>query len=323
MSAATLRVVHFPFWLGDFIMALPLARAFAAKHAGDRLVGVLDASLAPLLQRSGLPIEPWAFGKRQRRALLTRLRRERPAEVVLLTNSLGSIWPYFLARVPERRGFGSRFSRRLLTRPCAMDMNLPQGERNLALIEFPAGDSKPTPLARVPVDRGTPPFLMIFPGAQYGPAKFWGAERFAAVGQLAMEHGWQVGVFGSSGDAAEAKAVSGKLGHRRCVDYSGTLSLEGLLQFMERTTNPIALTNDSGALHLCAAAGVPSAGLYLSTNARRTPPAFGSFKLIEADIECRPCYRRQCPFGHYQCRERLEPARIFAELEALQAGRLS
>ena len=78
--------------------------------------------------------------------------------------------------------------------------------------------------------------------------------------------------------------------------------------------NPLVLANDSGAMHLMAATGIPTLGLYFSTSVANTPPAFGPAVTLEAEMVCRPCYARECPKGHYGCREKLTPELIFEQL---------
>lgn len=311
--------VHFPAWLGDMVMALPFARALCRERPGERIAAVLDPGLAPVLGRAGLPMEAWAFGKKDRAALHRRLRVERPREVILLTNSLGSLWPYLLSGVPARRGLGERWTRVLLTSRAAADPALPQGRRLMALLAGPPPADPMPPLLRLRREGG-PPTLFVFPGARYGPAKRWGAERFAAVAATLAGRGWRIVLSGTPAEREECRAVADRLGPGR-AEVACDLGLEGLMRRWEVTPDPLALANDSGAMHLAAACGLPTLGIYLSTSAARTPPAFGPCRQLESDIGCRPCFRRQCPHGHHRCRERIAPETVVAELVRLAGDR--
>jgi len=77
--------------------------------------------------------------------------------------------------------------------------------------------------------------------------------------------------------------------------------------------------NDSGAMHLAAALGIPAVGIFGSTNPARTGPVGAKADVIYHPVDCSPCLKRACRFGHYQCLRGIAPAEIAAALTRLGA----
>ena len=310
------QLLHVPFWLGDFVMAQPFAHRWSRHFKDEKKIVVVDPSLEKLFERSGLDTEVWVLGKKDRGELTRRLKAEKPEGAWVMTNSLGSILPYWKAGVPRRYGFGGNWTKYLLTdRADPSLLSLPQGDRWMKA--FDLGFEGETP-RWLELDRSDehPPHLLVFPGAKYGPSKQWDPEAYAGVIEKALEQGWKVTLVGSPDEKEDARAIQTHLEHP-VDDWCGQYRLHELLDAISDLKRPLALANDSGAMHLMAACGLPTLGLYFSTAASNTPPAFGEVKLMEAEIECRPCYARTCPKGHYDCRKRLGVDAVFLELSSL------
>ena len=63
----------------------------------------------------------------------------------------------------------------------------------------------------------------------------------------------------------------------------------------------LLLTNDTGTMHLAAALGVPTVSIFGSTEPVLTGPLGEHHHLVRHHVPCSPCFRRECPFGHYDC----------------------
>ena len=192
---------------------------------------------------------------------------------------------------------------------------MPQGERWAKMVVNQPDQLKVKPLLNIKRDQPKP-YLMVFPGAKYGPAKQWDANSYASIINMALNKGWEVGLYGTK-DESEigheiAKSLKGNV-----PTYFGTHNLKALMDHIETLNNPICLANDSGAMHFLSACGVPTLGMYFSTSAKNTPPAFGKYKILEADIACRPCYKRTCPLEHYDCRKKITIRQVWDEITQL------
>jgi heptosyltransferase-2 len=157
------------------------------------------------------------------------------------------------------------------------------------------------------------PWFGLNPGAEYGPAKRWPAERFieaAAILQKETHCRWLI--FGGAGDAALAeKIASGLRANEGAPD--GVINLAG------KTTLPqlaaalkmcrLLLTNDTGPMHLAAAVGTPLIVPFGSTSPELTGPIFSTqAQILRNPVPCAPCFRRECPID-LRCLNGIETAK--------------
>jgi heptosyltransferase-2 len=134
-----------------------------------------------------------------------------------------------------------------------------------------------------------------------------------------LADGWRVVIMGSAGDAAIAQeiyeGVEQKLGRSladRCFNLAGKTTLAEAIDIMAACA--LAVSNDSGLMHVAAALNLPVVALYGSTSPEFTPPLAPMAKILTTPIECRPCFDRECRFGHKRCMTDIEPARVLTAI---------
>ena len=244
---------------------------------------------------------------------------------IILPNSFKSALIPFHAGIPSRIGWGGEWRYPLLTDCRRLDKRkfplMAQRFAALAfsrntklpeLIPYPRLQVNAIDVKRTLVDFGLDvhgKILAICPGAEYGEAKQWPSEHFAALSNTLIGEGWQVWILGSPKDALAAKAIIIEINTENqefCVDLTGKTTLDQAIDLMSVTT--IVVSNDSGLMHIASALGRPVVGLFGSTSSRFTPPLTERVKLLATDIECRPCYKRTCRYGHRRCLTELEPS---------------
>ncbi|WP_022701727.1 glycosyltransferase family 9 protein [Oceanicaulis alexandrii] len=123
----------------------------------------------------------------------------------------------------------------------------------------------------LPADRAV---LALSPAAS-AVFKEWPTERFA---QLALRltapdgvlPGAAIALFGGPGDEARAQAVAEGLGERTVIDLTGKLDLVEAAACLKRAA--LFVGNDSGLMHMAAAAGTPTLGLFGPTDERLYSP---------------------------------------------------
>ena len=161
--------------------------------------------------------------------------------------------------------------------------------------------------------------LVLCPGAEYGPAKQWPAEYFAAVADKMAQQGWSVWLFGSEKDRAIGEEIVLQLGkERRGVEnLAGRTTLEQAIDLMSLAT--VVVGNDSGLMHVAAALDRDLVAIYGSSDPGFTPPLNPRAKILDLSLECSPCFKRECPLGHYDCLRQLEPAQVLGAIGAFAA----
>jgi heptosyltransferase-2 len=158
------------------------------------------------------------------------------------------------------------------------------------------------------------PWFGLNPGAEYGPAKRWPAERFiAAAIQLQKETRCRWLIFGGPGDAVLAEKIAAGLlaaggEPDGVVNLAGKTSLRELAAALKICR--LLLTNDTGPMHLAAALGTPLIVLFGSTSPELTGPLFSpQAQILRMPVPCAPCFRRECPID-LRCLNGIDTAQV-------------
>jgi heptosyltransferase-2 len=152
---------------------------------------------------------------------------------------------------------------------------------------------------------------VLCPGAEYGPAKRWPARHFAALaGRLAAD-GHEIWMVGSLDDFAAGDEIArSATGHAK--NLCGKTTLAQAIAIL--SIADLVVTNDSGLMHIAAALSRPMAALFGSSSPGFTPPLSRHAAVIRHDLPCSPCFKRECPLGHFKCMEELMPDEVLVRL---------
>ena len=317
-----------PAWVGDMVMAHTLVPGLTARGAevhflaprntialASRMPGVAGAH--PIDTRHG------HFGLGERRAAARRLRSFGFARTIVLPGSFKSALTPLFAGIPRRTGFRGELRYGLLN-----DMRRLDVERWPRTVDRFAALADVTPSRpRLRADPGNRrrllrdfglgtdrPIIALCPGGAYGPAKRWPVEHFAALARRCAESGTEVWILGGRDDAGAAAHIAR---HSPAVDLVGRTGLVDAVDLLSAASAVVA--NDSGAMHMAAALDVPVAALFGTTSASVTPPLSPRAQVIERQLACRPCQRRECPLGHLDCLRGISSQRVFDALVELGA----
>ena len=158
------------------------------------------------------------------------------------------------------------------------------------------------------------PWFGLNPGAEYGPAKRWPAERFVAAARVLRERThcrWMV--FGGAGDIALTETISADITRATGeppLNLAGRTSLRELAAVLKICD--LVLTNDTGPMHLAAAVGAPVIAIFGSTSPELTGPVFSArAQVVRCDAPCAPCFRRECPID-LRCLRGIETDQVVA-----------
>jgi heptosyltransferase II len=120
-----------------------------------------------------------------------------------------------------------------------------------------------------------------------------------------------VWLVGSPNDKLAASSVLQAAGEpgRRILDLTGRTDLGTAIDLMSLAA--VVVSNDSGLMHAAAAVGVPVVALFGSSSAVYTPPMSPLAHVAKIDIACSPCFKRECPLGHFKCMRELSPQLVY------------
>lgn len=330
-------------WIGDAVMSLPALRAIhtrfpdagitvlarpwvGALYEGERIID----RVVPLEGAPGMR----AFSMKWKAAAA--LRRERFDLAVLFPNSFESAAVVFAAGAGRRVGYARDCRSFLLTDAIAVPKpgEIPKHERfyylemlrRAGLIDrLPdvpdirldgAGDARCRGEDLFASKGIRLPVIGVSPGAAYGGAKRWLPQRFAEAARSLAEHaGGSVAVFGSAAERAMCEEVAQAAGGR---NFAGATTLR---EFIDMTAAcHVYLTNDSGAMHIASALGVPSVTVFGPTDETATGPSGPLARLVREPVHCAPCKLRECPIDH-RCMTRVTADRVVAEALSLLSAR--
>lgn len=329
-------------WLGDLVMSLPALRAVRDAYPRAYLAVMVRRELAGLFDGIDWVDEVigFSFGRRlagvaDRVRLVARLRRGRFDLAVIFPASFGSALIVAIAGIRRRVGWAADGRGVMLTDRAVRrrDSRTHQSNEWLAMvretlrIETPRGDcalgvaSDARAAMREWIARrrrhSDAPLIAIAPIAAYGPAKEWPAERYAAlIDMLAEKYRAECVIVGAGGDREACERVA-RASRAGAIIAAGETTVAELIAMLADCDGFVG--NDSGAMHLAAALGIPTVGIFGSTNPIRTGPLGPRVRVIYRAIECSPCLERTCRFGHYNCLKSIEPAETAAALDALGA----
>ena len=268
-----------------------------------------------------LNVEHGTLGLRERADAAKRLKARRFDWAIVLPNSFKSAITPFLAGIPRRTGFVGEARYGLLNdRHRLATGNLPRLVDRFAALadvvpENPSllADPARRTALRAEFDlRDDAALVALCPGAEYGPSKRWPAERFAELATRLASNGAVAFILGSARDVELGRSIA------RCspaLDLTGKTALLDAVDILSAAS--AAVTNDSGLMHVAAALGVPVAGIYGSTTPAFTPPLSTRSSAIGHELPCRPCFRRECPFGHRACLTNTSAEQVIDALHAL------
>ncbi len=163
------------------------------------------------------------------------------------------------------------------------------------------------------------PLLALCPGAEFGSAKRWPLEYYAEVAKNYMQRGWQVALFGSDKDRQVTADIALIVNDSaNCFDLAGKTQLAQAVDMLSLAD--AVVSNDSGLMHIAAALSRPLVVVYGATSPGFTPPLNANSSVLVSDIDCAPCFQRECPLGHHRCMRDTPAALVTAKLDALLAS---
>ncbi|MBI5888717.1 MAG: lipopolysaccharide heptosyltransferase II [Deltaproteobacteria bacterium] len=352
-------LVRAPNWIGDAVMCLPAVAALKAAYPDAEITALTRGRAVPVFENNPAIAEVMEYDANGRHKGVTgrlRLRKEIKARgfdmAVLFQNAFDAAFVSFISGIPERIGYVRDLRRRFLTRPVAATAEIKKRHQVFYYLniikELDAAEASkpPTPVIRLKDEEirwadeflrqngikkeAEPPegaqplqgaLIGAAPGASYGPAKRWPAAGFAEVlRRLSEEYNGVPVIFGGVDDAGACRDAA-ELIAGRVINLAGRTTLRQCMALLSRLK--VFVTNDSGLMHVAAALGVPTVAVFGSTDAALTGPVGRAARVVEKKIECAPCFKRECAYGHYRCLKGVDAADVIKAARSLlkEAGK--
>jgi heptosyltransferase-2 len=336
-------LIRAPNWLGDAIMAIPAISDVRRHFEAATLAVAAPGPIAPLFRAVPAVDEVMTLSGARGLAILGRGREDaqtiasgRFDVAILLPNSFGAAWTLHRAGVAERWGYGTDWRGGLLTRAVPRPRRARGAVHHAAYYQDlvrglgMASETSPARLTISPTVRQKGVALLeshgvgrerrlvgLAPGAAYGAAKRWPPERYAdLIASLHRDSATTCVLVGARSDRRAARAIESSLaargGARPPVTLVGLTDLETLLGVVACCR--AFVSNDSGAMHVAAAAGVHVTAIFGPSDERETAP-LGPHTVVAEPVWCRPCLLRECPIDH-RCMTGVSVARVLASVEA-------
>ena len=335
-----------PSWVGDMVMAQALYKLLRLESPAAELHVVAPPWSLPVLQRMpevargiALDVGHGELGLRRRRALGRQLRSQRYTRAIVLPRSAKAALVPWFAKVPRRTGFRGEWRYGLLNDVRALEPRLDQTVKRFVALGQPRGapppeslpaalqprlENDPANLERLRSQHGLragTPLAALMPGAEYGAAKRWPAAHYGALAAEFAGADRDVVVLGSAKERAIGEAVVAGARDPRVRNLCGVTSLADVVDLLAAAE--VAISNDSGLLHVAAAAGAPVVAIYGSSSPQFTPPLTATSAVVWLALECSPCFARECPLKHLRCLNDLTPATVLRAVESLGAQRVA
>ncbi|MDH5387052.1 MAG: lipopolysaccharide heptosyltransferase II [Gammaproteobacteria bacterium] len=325
-----------PSWVGDMVMAQSLF-ATLKKLYPDCLIDVIAPEWSlPILERMpqvnqgiALKIGHGEFSLLRRIKMGLALREQAYTHSIVLPRSWKSALIPFFANAKVRTGFRGEMRYGLLNDIRELDKNILKQTVQRYVSHAYVANLKQAPEIPFPklevdmINRGrlieklkldlTKPIIAMMPGAEYGPAKQWPEKHYRELADLLINKGYQVWLIGSAKEKALSKNIVEGLG-LDAINLCGKTELVDTVDLLSCAEQVV--TNDSGLMHVAAAVGVKLNVIYGSSTPDYTPPLSPkeNMNIFYLDLECSPCFKRECPFGHTNCLFEIAAKNIYLKM---------
>ncbi|MFH4512263.1 lipopolysaccharide heptosyltransferase II [Vibrio alginolyticus] len=342
-----------PAWVGDMVMSQSLYIVLKQRHPDSQIDVIAPGWCKPILERMPeihqaieMPIGHGEFNLLGRREIGKSLREKQYDHAYILPKSAKSALIPWFANITLRTGWKGEMRYGLLNdlRPNMKSFQY-MVERYVALAYPKAemvdsnslGGLETLPRPRLAINAAEQqatikkfnlaqdqPIIGLCPGAEFGPAKKWPETHYAEVATQMARSGHQIWLFGSQKDLETCNNIRALVPtqfHEGIHVLAGQTSLIEAVDLLAACKTVVA--NDSGLMHVAAAVGCNVVAVYGSTSPKYTPPLAEKVEIVHTDIDCRPCFQRECQYKHLKCLTELSPKQVLDSIQKLDAITIS
>jgi heptosyltransferase-2 len=320
-------------WVGDAILALPALRAVRARFADADIKIVARPYVADIYRDQQICDQLIHYDARSihagfsgRERLADELRAQKFDVALLLQNAFDAAWLAWRANIPERIGYARDGRSLLLTKPVRVPKagEIPAHEKfyylellrragwvnslpDESFIAMTVPELKRRRAVEFLVESGARPHSLrvaVGAGASYGSAKCWPPPRFAELAsRLQAQNDADVILFGTAAESAVSNAIAAGM-RQPPIDLTGKTAIADLPAVHSQCH--LFIGNDSGAMHVAAAVGLPVVAVFGPTDPLGTAPVTPHCTIVQEEPYCSPCFLRRCPTDH-RCMTKITP----------------
>lgn len=337
MSTAERILIVGPTWVGDMMMSHTLYQLLKQKKPDCHIDVLAPAWSEALLERMpevdgrlASPFKRGQWGFRERLAFGRSLRDRGYTQAIVLPNSWKSALVPYVAKIPQRTGWAGEQRYHLLNDIRRLDKKryALMIERFMALA-LPKDAPLPSPLLHpklsvtaamqdaclnaLSLKKPAGRLIALCPGSEFGSSKRWPPQYFAKLAAAQLAAGHTVWLFGSPNDAPIGDEIMREAPD--CVNLIGKTDLSQAVDCLSLAD--VVVSNDSGLMHIAAALARPLVAIFGSTSTGFTPPLGDGVKVLQLNLECQPCFKRECPLGHHRCMRDIYPSQVISEVDSI------
>lgn len=318
-------------WIGDAVMTTPAVRTIRQNYPDADITLLALPWVADVFSSSPHIDHIYTYDKKGRHAglkgkfiLAGDLRSKKFDAAILLQNAFEAAFITMLARIPVRAGYTTDGRGLLLThgvrkpKDIKLRHQVHYYQEMLQGIGFnPGPDELELHISDEDMhwagtylhhylEKQELPVIGINPGAAYGPAKCWPAEKYSELAKkVCQETDALIVIFGTKADRVAAiqiqEAVNSQI---KVIDLTGKTTLGQALAMISLCN--VFVTNDSGLMHVSAALKVPTVAIFGSTDHIATGPYSDNSSIVRTELDCSPCLETHCPKKHFRCMEDIQ-----------------
>ncbi len=309
-----------PAWVGDMVMAQSLFIALK-KNNPDIIIDVLAPEWSiGLIERMpevsnaiSIAVKHKKLDLKLRYTTGLKLRKNNYDQAIITPRSLKSALVPFFAKIPIRTAYRGEYRYGLINDIRSLDKNVltqtvqryvflgSKSINGVHEINYPSLDIKKSEIEKLlsklklNLDK---PVIALLPGAEYGSSKQWPINYYNELATKVVDMGYQVWVMGSEKDKKSGNAII----TQNCVEHFNLCGKTTLVNVIDLLSlSKFAITNDSGLMHVACATDVKVIALYGSSSPEYTPPLHKDAVILYKNLECSPCFKRECQFNHTNC----------------------
>ncbi len=330
-------LIILPNWIGDVVMCIPAMEKISEFFPKEEKYCLIRNSILPLIEEnlklySIKPIEYSEKSFKSSLSLIKNLKKISFKKAFIFPRSYRMFFISLFSNISEIYGYGNDIFRRLILKKMVKrDKKILSIHRVYYYLELIRqiknfDNFNPPHIVISPKYKtwandllkylkiSKPILIGINPGSTYGEAKCWKTEKFISLIEILKKNfDCEIFLFGGRDNLEKCETI--RRSTKKVLNFAGKLTLIESAALIEKMN--IFITNDTGPMHIADALGIKVVAIFGPTDINETPPFRKNGSIIYKNLECSPCKKRTCPFGHNNCMEQIEVDEVFNEVKKL------